>query len=101
MIRQNSDMATDNQYLQQQLINQDPYSLLDSESVYRNREALGATTPNIDETLGNIPSSTGQFASDVAGVVTNPVQTIDAIGNLGLGLIALAIPDAFHEISFA
>tara|TARA_R110002153_G_scaffold267244_1_gene431181 strand:+ start:10555 stop:12951 length:2397 start_codon:yes stop_codon:yes gene_type:complete len=92
-------MATDNQYLQQQLINQDPYSLLDSESVYRNREALGATTPNIDETLGNIPSSTGQFASDVAGVVTNPVQTIDAIGNLGLGLIALAIPDAYQEES--
>ena len=92
-------MATDNEYLQQQLINQDPYSLLDPESVYRNREALGATTPNIDETLGNIPSSAGQFASDIAGVVTNPVQTIDAISNLGLGLIALAIPDAYQEES--
>tara|TARA_R110002051_G_scaffold264571_1_gene324485 strand:+ start:31 stop:1941 length:1911 start_codon:yes stop_codon:yes gene_type:complete len=92
-------MATDNEYLQQQLINQDPYSLLDPESVYRNREALGATTPYLDDTLGNFPSSAGQLGADVAGLVTNPVQTIDAIGNLGLGLIALAIPDAYQEES--
>jgi len=92
-------MATDNEYLQQQLINQDPYSLLDSESVYRNREALGATTPYLDDTLGNFPSSAGQLGADVANMAMNPVDTIGAIGNLGLGLIALAIPDAYQEES--
>ena len=49
------------------------------------------------DTVRNVPSSAYQFGSDVAQAVTNPVQTLDAIGNLGLGLIALAIPDAYQE----
>ena len=92
-------MATDNKYLQQQLINQDPYRLLDPETVYRNREALGATTPYLDDTLGSFPSSGVEFGKGVVDMVANPVQTIDAISNLGLGVIALAIPDAYQEQS--
>lgn len=51
------------------------------------------------DTVRNVPSSAYQFGSDVAQAVTSPVQTLDAIGNLGLGLIALAIPDAYQEES--
>ena len=58
----------------------------------------GVGQPNfLADTLSNVPSSAYQLGSDVAQVVTNPVQTLDAIGNLGLGLIALAIPDAYQE----
>jgi len=60
----------------------------------------GVGQPNfLADTLSNVPSSAYQLGSDVAQVVTNPVQTLDAIGNLGLGLIALAIPDAYQEES--
>jgi len=61
-------------------------------------EVSGVGQPNfLADTLSNVPSSAYQFGSDVAQVVTNPVQTLDAIGNLGLGLIALAVPDAYQE----
>jgi len=63
-------------------------------------ESIGSGDPNyLLETLGNVPSSAYQLGSDVAQVVTSPVQTLDAIANLGLGLIALAIPDAYQEES--
>ena len=63
-------------------------------------QSIGSGNPNyLLETLGNVPSSAYQLGSDVAQVVTSPVQTLDAIGNLGLGLIALAIPDAYQEES--
>lgn len=63
-------------------------------------EVSGVGQPNfLADTLSNVPSSAYQFGSDVAQVVTSPVQTLDAIGNLGLGLIALAIPDAYQEES--
>ena len=58
----------------------------------------GVGQPNfLADTLSNVPSSAYQLGSDVAQVVTSPVQTLDAIGNLGLGLIALVIPDAYQE----
>lgn len=61
-------------------------------------QSIGSGDPNyLLQTLGNVPSSAYQLGSDVAQVVTSPVQTLDAIGNLGLGLIALAIPDAYQE----
>ena len=61
-------------------------------------QSIGSGDPSyLLETLGNVPSSAYQLGSDVAQVVTSPVQTLDAIGNLGLGLIALAIPDAYQE----
>ena len=67
-------------------------------AVYQADEVSGVGQPNfLADTLSNVPSSAYQFGSDVAQVVTNPVQTLDAIGNLGLGLIALAIPDAYQE----
>jgi|TARA_R100001460_G_scaffold56187_2_gene95654 hypothetical protein len=63
-------------------------------------QSIGSGDPNyLLQTLGNVPSSAYQLGSDVAQVVTSPVQTLDAIGNLGLGLIALAIPDAYQEES--
>jgi len=63
-------------------------------------ESIGSGDPSyLLQTLGNVPSSAYQLGSDVAQVVTNPVQTLDAIGNLGLGLIALAVPDAYQEKS--
>ena len=61
-------------------------------------EVSGVGQPNfLADTLSNVPSSSYQLGSDVAQAVTNPVQTLDAIGNLGLGLIALVIPDAYQE----
>jgi len=63
-------------------------------------ESMRSGQPNfLSDTISNIPSSAYQLGSDVAQVVTNPVQTLDAIGNLGLGLIALAVPDAYQEKS--
>ena len=70
----------------------DPFRLLDPEYVYRNREALGATTPNLDATLGNIPSSAYQLGSDISNIVLHPIQTAKGIGQFGLGLAQLAIP---------
>jgi len=61
-------------------------------------QSIGSGDPNyLLQTLGNVPSSAYQLGSDVAQAITSPVQTLDAIGNLGLGLIALAIPDAYQE----
>lgn len=45
------------------------------------------------ETLGNVPQSAKQFASDIAQPFLSPIETAKSLGELGLGIIQLAIPD--------
>jgi len=45
------------------------------------------------ETLGNVPKSAKQFASDIAQPFLSPVETAKSLYELGLGIVQLAIPE--------
>tara|TARA_R110001592_G_scaffold167052_1_gene402380 strand:- start:10485 stop:12089 length:1605 start_codon:yes stop_codon:yes gene_type:complete len=49
------------------------------------------------ETIGNIPSSTSKFVSDTLTPLLSPIDTLNSVAELGLGVIQAAIPEAYRE----
>jgi hypothetical protein len=45
------------------------------------------------QTLGNVPESAMQFASDIAQPFLSPIETAKSLYDLGSGIVQLAIPD--------
>lgn len=61
-------------------------------SQQRNAMAQPQSQGYFAETLGNVPGSAKQFASDIAQPFLSPIETAKSLYDLGSGIVQLAIP---------